>query len=43
MGIGLSLIKKAVELYGGKVCGKDRIPRDYSKSSKLILLLPESA
>lgn len=43
MGIGLSLIKKAVESYGGNVWIEDRIPGDYSKGSKFVLLLPLSA
>lgn len=42
MGIGLSLIKKAVDFYKGKIWVEDATPGDYSKGSKFILLLPEA-
>jgi len=42
MGIGLSLIKKAIDLYQGQIWVEDRIPGDYTKGSKFILLIPLS-
>ena len=40
MGIGLSLVKKIIERYDGKIWVEDRIHGDYSKGSNFILLIP---
>jgi len=42
MGLGLSLVKKIVESYGGKIMVEDKVPGDYSKGSNFILLIPKS-
>jgi len=40
MGIGLSLVKKIIERYDGKIWVEDRIQGDYSKGSNFIVLIP---
>jgi signal transduction histidine kinase len=40
MGLGLYLVKSLVDSYGGKVWVKDRVPGDYSKGAKFVVLLP---
>jgi len=40
LGIGLSLVKKIIEGYNGKIWVENRIPEDYTKGSKFILLIP---
>jgi len=39
-GLGLYLVKTLVEDFGGKVWAEDRVPGDYGKGSKLVLMLP---
>ncbi len=41
MGLGLSLVKKIVESYGGIIKVKDRIDRDHTKGSRFIIHIPE--
>ncbi len=41
MGLGLSLVKKVVENYKGKIWVEDKVKNDYSKGSKFILMIPE--
>ena len=40
LGIGLSLVKKIIEGYHGKIWVENRISEDYSKGSNFILLIP---
>ena len=42
MGIGLTLVKKAIETYNGQIWVEDKITGDYSKGSNFILLIPEA-
>ena len=42
IGLGLSLVKKIIEDYGGRIWVQDRIDGDYSKGSNFILLIPEA-
>lgn len=39
-GIGLSLVTKIIDSYKGKIWVENRLPEDYEKGSKFILLLP---
>ncbi len=41
MGLGLSLVKKIIESYNGKIWVENRIKGDTSKGSNFILLIPE--
>ena len=41
LGIGLSLVKKAVEIYKGQIYVEDRVKGDHTKGSNFIILLPE--
>jgi PAS domain S-box-containing protein len=42
MGLGLSLVKKIIEIYGGKIWVENRVENDYRKGSNFILLIPKS-
>ncbi|MBY9005341.1 MAG: PAS domain-containing sensor histidine kinase [Candidatus Lokiarchaeota archaeon] len=42
MGLGLSLVKKIIESYNGKIWIKDRIEGDYSQGSNFIIHIPEA-
>lgn len=42
MGLGLSLAKKIIESYKGKIWVENRIKGDTSKSSNFVLLIPEA-
>jgi signal transduction histidine kinase len=39
-GLGLYLVRTLVESYGGKVWAEDRIPGDYTKGTRFVVLLP---
>jgi len=41
MGLGLSLVKKIVDSYKGKIWVEDRIKGDYSKGSSFVILILE--
>jgi len=40
MGIGLSLVAKLIEIYGGNIWVEDRISGDSTKGSNLVILIP---
>ncbi len=42
MGIGLSLVKKILDIFKGKIWVEDKIEGDYTQGSKFIVLLPEA-
>jgi len=42
MGFGLTLVKKIIESYKGKIWVKDRVKGNYSKGSNFIVLIPEA-
>jgi signal transduction histidine kinase len=42
LGLGLSLVKKIIDSYGGKIWVEDRVAGDYKKGSNFILLIPET-
>ena len=42
MGVGLSLIKKIIKKYHGKIWVEDKVIGDYSKGSNFIILIPEA-
>ncbi len=41
MGLGLSLVRKIITTYNGKIWVEDKIKDDYSKGSNFIILLPK--
>ncbi len=41
IGLGLSLVKKIIDTYNGKIWVENKVRDDYSKGSKFIILLPE--
>jgi len=41
MGFGLTLVKKILESYGGKIWVEDRVKGDYTKGANFIFLIPE--
>ncbi len=41
LGIGLSLVKKIIESYKGKIWVEDKVKGEYSKGSNFIVLIPE--
>ena len=42
LGMGLSLVKKIVEIYNGKIWIEDKVEGDHSQGSNFVLLLPEA-
>jgi len=42
MGLGLSLVKKVIDLYQGKIWVEDRVKGDYKQGSNFVLLIPLS-
>lgn len=42
MGLGLSLVKKVIDLYQGKIWVEDRVKGDYRQGSNFVLLIPLS-
>ena len=41
MGIGLSLVKKIIESYHGKIWVENHIENDYTQGSNFIVEIPE--
>jgi signal transduction histidine kinase len=41
MGLGLSLVKKIIDSFNGKIWVEDKVKNDYSKGSNFIILLPD--
>jgi len=39
-GLGLHIVKMLVEEYGGKVWAEDRVPGDYTKGARFVILMP---
>ena len=42
LGMGLSLVKKIVEIYNGKIWIEDKVLGDYSQGSIFVLQIPEA-
>jgi signal transduction histidine kinase len=42
MGMGLSLVKKIVDKYGGKIWVEDRIKGNHNEGSNFVVLLKEA-
>ena len=42
LGLGLSLVKKVIDTYNGKIWVEDKVKGDHSKGSNFILLIPEA-
>jgi PAS domain S-box-containing protein len=40
-GIGLTLVKRILERYGGKIWVEDRVAGDYTQGARFVLLLPK--
>ena len=40
MGLGLSLVKKIIDSFNGKIWVEDKVKNDFSKGSNFIILLP---
>jgi PAS domain S-box-containing protein len=41
MGLGLSLVKKILKIFDGKIWVEDKVEGDYSQGSNFVILLPE--
>ena len=42
MGVGLSLVKKIIKNYKGKIWVEDKVKGDYTKGSNFIILIPDA-
>ena len=42
MGLGLSLVKRIIDLYKGKIWVEDQVQGDHTKGCNFIVLLPEA-
>lgn len=43
LGLGLWLVKRAIDSYGGKILIKNRVKGDYTQGTNFIVLLPEAS
>jgi len=41
IGLGLSLVQRIIDTFNGKIWVEDRVPSDYKKGCKFIILIPE--
>ena len=41
LGLGLTLVKKILNLYKGEIWVQDKIESDYTQGSNFVILLPE--
>ena len=39
-GVGLTLVKQIIDQYGGKISIEDRVPGDFTKGARFVVLLP---
>ena len=42
MGFGLTLVKKLIKSYNGKIWVEDNVKGDYTQGSNFVLLIPEA-
>lgn len=42
LGLGLTLVKRIVDCYGGQIWVEDKVPGDYTQGSKFKILIPEA-
>ncbi|MFW9782968.1 MAG: ATP-binding protein [Candidatus Heimdallarchaeota archaeon] len=42
LGLGLTLVKKIIAVYGGQIWVEDKFKGEYSQGSKFVILLPEA-
>lgn len=43
MGFGLSIVKKILKSYNGKIWVENKVEGDYAQGSNFVLLIPESS
>ncbi|TXT53382.1 MAG: putative Histidine kinase [Promethearchaeota archaeon] len=41
LGLGLTLVKRIIDYYGGEIWVEDKVPGDYTQGSKFHILVPE--
>jgi len=41
MGLGLSLVKKILDIYHGKIWVEDKVPGDYNKGTNIVMMFPK--
>jgi len=39
-GVGLTLVKQIIDQYSGKISIEDRVPGDFTKGARFVVLLP---